>query len=111
LSLSDLFVFFSNRKTMKRWVRNAALAALIVAVIFGFIYLVSPNSRNPAKTIQDRDVADDRARFTPAGSIDLSMAMKMVTHDPPQMLAPPEKIPPLLLYPPSASELENLSGK
>lgn len=96
---------------MKRWVRNAALAALIVAVIFGFIYLVSPNSRNPAKTIQDRDVADDHARFTPAASIDLSMAMKMVTHDPPQMLAPPETIPPLLLFPPSAAELENLSGK
>lgn len=97
---------------MKRWVRNAALAALIVAVIVGFVFLVSPSSsRNPAKTIQDRDVANDHARFTPAASIDLSMAMKMVTHDPPQMLAPPEKIPPLLLYPPSAADLENLSGR
>lgn len=97
---------------MKRWVRNVALAALIVAVIVGFVYLVSPPGvRNPAKTIQDRDDASDRARFTPSNSIDLSMAMKMVTHAPPQMLAPPEKIPPLLLYPPTPQELENLSGK
>ena len=44
-------------------------------------------------------------------AIDLSMAMKMSSHDPPFMLNPPEDVPPLLLFPPSTEDLAKLSGE
>jgi hypothetical protein len=44
-------------------------------------------------------------------SIDLSMAMKLTTHEEPQMLNPPMKISPLLLFPPSSEDLAKLSGE
>jgi hypothetical protein len=56
-------------------------------------------------------VAKVNARFTPSESIDLSMAMKILTHDPPRMLNPPQEVPPLLLFPPSAEDLAKLSGE
>lgn len=57
-----------------------------------------------------KDIVKDHARFTPKESVDVAMAMKLVTHDAPKMLAQPEAIPPLVLYPPSAEELARLSG-
>jgi hypothetical protein len=51
------------------------------------------------------------ARFTPMESIDLSMAMKLTTHDAPQMLNPPAEVPQLLVYPPSSEDLMKLSGE
>jgi hypothetical protein len=39
------------------------------------------------------------------------MAMKMTSYDPPHMLNPPEEVPPLLLFPPSAEDLAKLSGE
>jgi hypothetical protein len=58
----------------------------------------------------DEAVESDRRRFRPENSLDISMAMGLVTHDPPQMLSPPTQGPPLLLYPPSAETLARLSG-
>jgi uncharacterized protein involved in cysteine biosynthesis len=55
-------------------------------------------------------VESDRRRFRPENSLDISMAMGLVTHEPPQMLSPPTQGPPLLLYPPSAETLARLSG-
>jgi uncharacterized protein involved in cysteine biosynthesis len=55
-------------------------------------------------------VESDRRRFRPENSLDISMAMGLVTHEPPQMLSPPAQGPPLLLYPPSAETLARLSG-
>jgi hypothetical protein len=57
------------------------------------------------------DVQKVNARFTPMESIDLSMAMKLVTHEAPQMLNPPAEVPPLLVFPPSTEDLAKLSGE
>ena len=58
----------------------------------------------------EQDRARDVARFTPENSIDVSMAMKLVTHAPPSMLNPPTPGPPTLLFPPSADTLERMCG-
>jgi len=51
----------------------------------------------------------DISRFQP-GSVDIDVAMKTLVRDPPRMLAPPEPKKVTLLYPPSTSDLEKLSG-
>jgi hypothetical protein len=94
---------------MNKRTKLILLAVFIVAVILGFAFLVVP-STNVAKMWQNRDVIDDKKRFTPTESVDIAMAMKILTHDPPQMLAPPDTQPPLLLFPPSKEELARLSG-
>jgi hypothetical protein len=94
---------------MNKRTKLILLAVFIVAVILGFAFLVVP-STNVAKMWQDRDVIEDKKRFTPTESVDIAMAMKILTHDPPQMLAPPDTQPPLLLFPPSNEELARLSG-
>lgn len=79
---------------------------LVVLVLFGVL--------SAPKTAYDdevaKDVEKDRSRFSPTNSLDIAMAMKLVTHDPPRPLAPPEPSPVTLLYPPSAEDLEKLSG-
>jgi len=57
-----------------------------------------------------RDLANEKKRFLPENSVDISMAMKLITHEPPRMLSPPGPQPPLLLYPPSEETLERMSG-
>lgn len=57
------------------------------------------------------DLANEKRRFLPENSVDISMAMKLITHDPPSMLAPPAPQPPLLLFPPSEETLARLSGE
>jgi hypothetical protein len=56
------------------------------------------------------DLANEKKRFLPENSLDISMAMKLITHDPPSMLAPPAPQAPLLVYPPSEETLQRLSG-
>ena len=92
-------------KIPKKWL----LAALVVAVIVAFAYITVAPNRLQQKI--DSDVVKVNARFTPEESVDLSMAMKILTHDPPQMLNPPQEGPPLLLFPPSAEDLAKLSGE
>ena len=94
---------------MKKQTRTYILVALVVAVLVGFAYTLLPSSNVVTRMVQE-DVVKDAARFTPGDSVDVAMAMKLVTHEPPSMLAPPEAIPPLLLFPPSAEDLERLSG-
>jgi hypothetical protein len=57
-----------------------------------------------------RDLANEKKRFLPENSVDISMAMKLITHEPPRMLAPPGPQPPLLMYPPSEETLERMTG-
>ena len=85
------------------------LLALVIAIIAAFAYLMAPP--NPLRQKINSDIAKVNARFTPTESIDLSMAMKMSSHDPPFMLNPPDEVPPLLLFPPSAEDLAKLSGE
>lgn len=93
---------------MKR--RNLLLAVVVGFLVIAFLVLVS---KSAAPTLAGRvaqDRARDVARFTPENSVDIAMAMKLVTHAPPSMLNPPKPGPPTLLFPPTALELERLSG-
>ena len=85
------------------------LLILLIAIVAAFAYLMTPT--NPLRQKINSDIAKVNARFTPTESIDLSMAMKMSSHDPPFMLNPPEDVPPLLLFPPSSEDLAKLSGE
>lgn len=87
--------------------RTLILIGLVLLLVLLLGVLVRPNV---ATQIVQRDTARDLARFTPGESVDIAMAMKLVTHDPPKMLAPPEPQPVQLLFPPSAADLERLSG-
>jgi hypothetical protein len=92
-------------KFPKQWL----LILLVIAIVLAFAYITFVPNRLQQKI--DSDVAKVSARFTPSESIDLSMAMKILTHDPPQMMNPPEQGPPLLLFPPSSEDLAKLSGE
>ena len=89
--------------------KKILLLLFIVAVIVAFAFMIVP--RDVAKAIQDKDVVSDKKRFTPGESVDIAMAMKLITHDAPNILAPPVSQPPLLMFPPSEETLERLSGK
>lgn len=84
------------------------LLGLLVLAVAGFAYMMQSGNviQNHAKTVDQLE----RKRFTPEQSIDVAMAMKLVTHEPPRMMAPPEPVRPLLLFPPSEADLEKLSG-
>ena len=88
--------------------RALAILGFIVIVILGFGWLILPTDVKMAYI--SKDIQKDHSRFTPSESIDVAQAMKLVTHDPPKMLAPPSNVPPLLLYPPSQEDLSRLSG-
>lgn len=93
---------------MRLTYRNFAIIGLVIIIVLGFGWLVVPNDVKMAYIA--KDIAKDHSRFTPSESVDVAMAMKLVTHAAPKMLAPPEKVPPLLVYPPSAEDLARLSG-
>lgn len=90
-------------KTSDYWLLGLLL---VVLVLFGV--LAAPKTAYDDEVA--KDVEKDRMRFSPTNSLDLAMAMKLVTHGPPNPLAPPEPSPVTLLYPPSAEDLEKLSG-
>jgi hypothetical protein len=93
---------------MKR--RNLLLFAVVAFLVIAFFVMVS---KTATPTLMNRVAADrarDVARFTPESSVDIAMAMKLVTHAPPSMLNPPTPSPPTLLFPPSQQDLERLSG-
>jgi hypothetical protein len=89
--------------------RSLILAGLVFLLIVGFLTLVSSQDISQEARVA-RDHKRDVARFLPQNSLDISMAMGLITHDPPTMLNPPSPGPPLLLYPPSAETLASLSG-
>ncbi len=94
---------------MKRQTRTLVLALLVGLLAVGFLALVSkPNVSQEARVKQDR--ARDVARFTPENSVDVAMAMGLLTHEPPKIAHPAPPVPPLLLYPPSAETLERMCG-
>lgn len=93
---------------MKR--QQMTLLAVVAFLAIAFLILLS---KTAMPTLQDRvahDRARDVARFTPENSVDIAMAMKLITHGPPKMLNPPTPSPPTLLYPPSSEVLERMSG-
>jgi len=88
--------------------RNFALVGLVLSLVLGFGFLVW--TKDVKVDAIAKDIVKDRARFTPSESIDVAQAMRLVTHDPPKMLSPPQAAPPMLLFPPSAEDLARLSG-
>lgn len=56
------------------------------------------------------DVGLDQARFNPNTSVDLQWAEGTAVHDSPNMLHKDRDASPLLLFPPSAETLRNMSG-
>jgi hypothetical protein len=92
---------------MKR--QHLILAGLVLLLVLGFLYTVSGQDASVQARV-DRDIKRDVARFLPQNSLDISMAMGLITHDPPTMLNPPTPGPPLLLYPPSQETLASMCG-
>lgn len=92
---------------MKR--QKLLLAVLVLLLVLGFLYIVSAPDVSMESRVE-RDRKRDVARFLPQNSLDISMAMGLITHDPPSMLNPPAPPPPLLLYPPSQETLANMCG-
>jgi hypothetical protein len=94
---------------MKKGARNGLLLVSVLVAILGFIYLITP--RDEVRSQVDAQIVAEKSRFTPAKSVDIAMAMGLLTHDPPQMLNPPQQGPPLLLYPPSEETLARMTGE
>jgi hypothetical protein len=99
---------------MKR--ASLVLGVLVLGLIVALAMLgqsqgLFPGAVNDLPARVQRDLANEKRRFLPENSLDIAVAMKLITHEPPSMLAPPEPGPPLLLYPPSAETLARLSGE
>lgn len=92
---------------MKRKVK--ILLGIAAVVFLAIVYSTMTSTQTVAGQVH-RDSIIEKSRFTPENSLDIAMAMKLVTHDPPHMLNPPVEGPPQLLYPPSEEELRRLSG-
>ena len=79
------------------------------------VLLISIMSRQSVgyMSLQERveiDSKNEKARFLPENSLDIGMAMKLITHDPPSLLNPATPQPTQLLYPPSEETLARMSG-
>ncbi len=108
--LSALPFFLSAERTMRKYVRWF-LTLLVFALLFLFLRTAVAGSSGTYADQVASAVESDRRRFRPENSLDISMAMGLITHSPPQMLNPPSQGPPLLLYPPSAETLARMSGQ
>lgn len=88
------------------------MAVLVLGLLLLFLGVSARSTSSPSNTADEvaRAVESDRKRFRPENSLDIGMAMGLITHDPPRMLNPPSMGPPLLLFPPSAETLATLSG-
>ena len=85
-----------------------ALASAIVAV-----YLLKDVWTNWVASDARRfhnDVGSDNARFNASTSVDLQWGSGLAKHDSPNMLHNDRDVTPLLLFPPSAATLANMSG-
>ena len=94
---------------MKIAKRDWLMIGLVVLLVAAFAYTMVPADLK--LDFIKEDIAKDHSRFTPTESVDVAMAMKLVTHDPPHMLNPIGDQPVLLLYPPSDADLAKLSGE
>lgn len=89
--------------------QQALLGLLVLGVLIGLGVLVTKSDVKTASIA--KDIQKDHSRFTPNESVDIAMAMKLVTHEAPRMLNPPKEPNVLLLFPPSAEELARLTGE
>ena len=105
--------FLSTEETMKR--QTIVIGILVVLLILTFVLMGAQQQAFPGvfdlQARVQQDLANEKRRFLPQNSVDISMAMKLITHEPPNMLSLAAPPPPLLLFPPSEETLERLSGK
>ena len=98
---------------MKR--QTIVLGVLAVLLILTFVLMGAQQKAFPGvidlPARVQQDLANEKKRFLPQNSVDIAMAMKLITHEPPSMLNPPAPQQPLLLYPPSEETLARLSGQ
>lgn len=96
--------------------KRPTLVMVGIAVLLIITFLVMGSQQKMYPGIVDlpsrvqADLANEKKRFLPENSVDISMAMKLITHEPPNMLNPPAPQAPLLFYPPSEETLQRLSG-
>jgi hypothetical protein len=102
--------FLSARRTMKFKLKTRDYWLLGLVAVLAVLFGVMSVPANPVVSDAEKAVQVEQSRFSPTNSLDIAMAMKLVTHGPPKMLAPPSPSPATLLYPPSADDLERLSG-
>lgn len=85
------------------------LAGLVLVVVLVVLHAAGVLVRtNPVQVKVDEDIKSAESAFH---TVDLDQAMKVVTFDPPKMLNPPDVIPPLLKYAPSAETLAQMTGE
>ena len=96
-------------KTKLKLTKVTLLGLLVLGVLIGLGVLVAKSDVKTASIA--KDIQKDHSRFTPNESVDIAMAMKLVTHEAPRMLNPPKEPNVLLLFPPSAEELARLTGE
>ncbi len=105
--------FLSTEETMKQ--QTIVIAVIVVLLILTFTLMGAQQQMFPGvvdlPSRVQQDLANEKKRFLPQNSLDIAMAMKIITHDEPSILAPPVAQPPLLLFPPSKETLERLSGQ
>jgi hypothetical protein len=89
--------------------KTTLLIVAVLIVLVGLGVLVTNSDVKMAAIA--KDIQKDHSRFTPSESVDVAMAMKLVTHEAPRMLNPPKEPNVLLLFPPSAEELARLTGE
>lgn len=98
---------------MKR--QTIVIGVLVVLLLLTFMLMGAQQQMFPGvvdlPSRVQQDLANEKKRFLPQNSLDIGMAMKIITHDEPSILAPPVAQPPLLLFPPSKETLARLSGE
>jgi energy-coupling factor transporter transmembrane protein EcfT len=95
------------------YVYSQGLVLTALALTLLTVYLLNDLWTNWVRSDARRlhlEVGRDQARFNPGTSVDLQWATKSVSHDSPNMLHKDVDASPLLLYPPSQSTLESMSG-
>ena len=84
------------------------VAVLVLVAILGVLHLSGAlYAKNPVLAQQDNDVHTSQSVFD---TIDLRQASGGPGFESPRMLNPPDVIPPLLKYPPTAETLRTMCG-
>ena len=105
--------FLSTEETMKR--QTLVIGGLVLLLILTFAMMgrqqqVFPGVIDLQSRVQ-HDLSNEKKRFLPENSLDISMAMNLITQDEPRLLGTTVAQPPLLLFPPSEETLARLSGQ
>ena len=93
------------------YIKGFILTSLILSILSIYllktIWITWPRSDEKRLFLE---INRDQKRFLPENSIDLQIANKTVSFDPPDILAPPLPFPELLIFPPSSQTLYELCG-